>query len=120
MAAASKTKLVVVSPWATKCGIAEYTQALLSEFKQDDYDVRIYCDERTTDTTSDVYQPAWRLSDAKSMCKVLANEGCADADVVLVQHQPSLSPSMMKFASVWRTCTIRARLWCLNCTLRSR
>ncbi len=89
-AAASKTKLVVVSPWATKCGIAEYTQALLSEFKQDDYDVRIYCDERTTDTTSDVYQPAWRLSDAKSMCKVLANEGCADADVVLVQHQPSL------------------------------
>ncbi len=89
-AAGSKTKLVVVSPWATKCGIAEYTQALLSEFKQDDYDIRIYCDERTTDTTSDVYQPVWKLSDAKSVGKVLANDGCADADVVLVQHQPSL------------------------------
>ncbi|MBF8805837.1 glycosyltransferase [Pseudomonas asiatica] len=89
-AVGSKTKLVVVSPWATKCGIAEYTQALLSEFKQDDYDIRIYCDERTTDTTSDVYQPVWKLSDAKSVGKVLANDGCADADVVLVQHQPSL------------------------------
>lgn len=89
-AAARKTKLVVVSPWATKCGIAEYTQALLSEFKQDDYDIRIYCDERTTDTTSEVYQPIWKLSDAKSVGKVLANDGCAAADVVLVQHQPSL------------------------------
>lgn len=89
-AVGSKTKLVVVSPWATKCGIAEYTQALLSEFKQDDYDIRIYCDERTTDTISDVYQPVWKLSDAKSVGKVLANDGCADADVVLVQHQPSL------------------------------
>jgi len=89
-ASAGKTKLVVVSPWATKCGIAEYTQALLSEFTADTYDIRVYCDERTTDTTSEVYQPAWRLADAKSVCRVLANEGCAEADVVLVQHQPSL------------------------------
>ncbi|QPN46784.1 glycosyltransferase [Priestia aryabhattai] len=88
--APGKTKLVVVGPWATKCGVAEYSQSLLSEFDRNSYEISVYCDERTAALAEAEYQPAWKLGDAKAVLEVLGNEECAAADVVIVQHQPSL------------------------------
>lgn len=90
VALGSKTRLVVVGPWATKCGVAEYTQSLLSGFDRADYDISVYCDERTTAIAAAEYHPTWKLDDAKAVYKVLDNDACANADVLLVQHQPSL------------------------------
>ncbi|MFT0521183.1 glycosyltransferase [Pseudomonas faucium] len=89
-AATGKTRLVVVGPWATKCGVAEYSQSLLSEFDRNAYDISVYCDERTLAVEGAEYRPAWKLGDAKTVLEVLGNEACAVADVLIVQHQPSL------------------------------
>nr|WP_314876147.1 glycosyltransferase [uncultured Pseudomonas sp.] len=88
--APGKTKLVVVGPWATKCGVAEYSQSLLSEFDRERYEISVFCDERTAALAESEYQPAWKLGDAKAVLEVLGNEECAAADTVIVQHQPSL------------------------------
>lgn len=85
-----KAKLVVVGPWATKCGVAEYSQSLMSEFDRSQYDITVYCDERTAPMEGVEYQPAWKLGDAKAVFDVLGNDACAAADVIIVQHQPSL------------------------------
>lgn len=85
-----KARLVVVGPWATRCGVAEYSQSLMSEFDRNHYDISVYCDERTAPMDGVEYQPAWKLGDAKAVFEVLGNEACAEADVIIVQHQPSL------------------------------
>ncbi|MEB8057685.1 glycosyltransferase [Pseudomonas fulva] len=87
-----KAKLVVIGPWATRCGVAEYNQSLMSEFSRSHYDITVFCDERTAPMEGVEYQPAWKLGAAKGVFDVLGNDACANADVIIVQHQPSLFP----------------------------
>lgn len=83
-------RLAVLSPWMTRCGIAEYCQNLLGTFSNA-YALRVYCDGRTLpDAAQAVYQPAWELGNSASVCAVLDALLLELPEVLLVQHQPSL------------------------------
>jgi len=86
--------LAVLSPWQTRCGIAEYSRNLLSALCGDErWALQVYCDSRTqTDTRQSVYTPSWRLGDGDSVCGALDLIGKGMPDTLLVQHQPSLFP----------------------------
>jgi glycosyltransferase involved in cell wall biosynthesis/SAM-dependent methyltransferase len=86
-----KTRLAVISPWATRCGVAEYTQSLLSNFDDSNFDISIFCDLRTEpNSTQTRYQPVWALGDTDAVKEALGHPDCLDSDVLLIQHQPSL------------------------------
>ncbi|WP_371324646.1 FkbM family methyltransferase [Dechloromonas sp. ZY10] len=87
-------RLALLSPWQTRCGIAEYSRNLLSAFPFDgDWQLRVYCDSRTeSDAGQQVYTPTWRLGDGASVCSSLDLIGDELPDTLLVQHQPSLFP----------------------------
>ncbi|CAH1746777.1 FkbM family methyltransferase [Thauera humireducens] len=86
--------LALVSPWQTRCGIAEYSRNLLSNLGfEHDWRLRVYCDSRTTaDAEQSIYVPTWRLNDDSSVCATLDLLAEAQPDALLVQHQPSLFP----------------------------
>lgn len=88
--AAKPIRLSVLGPWATRCGVAEYTQSLLSEFSPADYQIKVFCDQRTPpDRNQDIYHPTWQLGETSMVHDTLTRFG-AECDVLLVQHQPSL------------------------------
>lgn len=93
-ALASTRKLVVLSPWQTRCGIAEYSRNLLSAFSfGHDWQLRAYCDARTPPAPEQaVYSPTWRLGDGGSVFNTLDLIAAEGAHTLLVQHQPSLFP----------------------------
>lgn len=93
-ALAALRRLALLSPWQTRCGIAEYSRNLLSAFPFDgDWQLRVYCDSRTgNDPGQPVYTPTWRLGDGSSVCTTLDLIGEELPDTLLVQHQPSLFP----------------------------
>ena len=85
-------RLALLSPWATRCGIAEYSQELLRAMTLPDVAVSIYCDERTDPAASAGAQVSWTLGENDSVPLLLEQIGHGTAQVVLVQHQPSLFP----------------------------
>ncbi len=91
---AARRRLILISPWQTRCGIAEYSHNLLSAFPfGESWQLRVYCDERTTtDSCQQVYTPTWRLGDGASLCSTLDLIAEDIPDTLLVQHQPSLFP----------------------------
>ncbi|WP_417252343.1 FkbM family methyltransferase [Castellaniella sp.] len=85
-------RLALVSPWFTRCGIAEYSDKLLCAIiGAADVRLDIYCDERTEAPPVNAV-PSWRLGDNSSVPDVLTRIGRSEVDIVLVEHQPSLFP----------------------------
>ena len=89
-----RQRLAVVSPWHTTCGIAEYAQALFAGW-QEHFDVRVYCDHRTTaDPSQSLFVPSWVVGRQSGVLELL-DALCQQAesgllDVLCVQHQQSL------------------------------
>ena len=83
-------RLALLSPWMTRCGIAEYSHKLLAEIAPA-YNLQVFCDSRTMpDATQSLYHPSWKIGDAESVCLTLDAIPLEPYDVLLVQHQPSL------------------------------
>ncbi|TWG38862.1 glycosyltransferase involved in cell wall biosynthesis [Acidovorax delafieldii] len=88
----SPLRVAAVSPWATRCGIAEYANSLLSPsvYKRRMI-LKIYCDDRTVNVPPDA-EIAWRAGENDSVHKLLERINQSNTDIVFVQHQPSLFP----------------------------
>ena len=85
-------RLALLSPWATRCGIAEYSEKLLRAMMDaQQVHLSVYCDDRTDAPPANAMS-SWKLGDNDSVPRVLDRIGRSDAQVVLVQHQPSLFP----------------------------
>ena len=83
-------EMALISPWATRCGIAEYSQSLIGPMiESGEYQVTIYCDRRTSVSASDAL-PSWTGTDSASVVEVLLRIQRSKCDIVFVQHQPSL------------------------------
>ena len=82
--------LSVLTPWKCRCGIAEYSDKLLSKIINNDLvDPFIYYDKRTV-VDVEKGRSSWRLGQVKSAYDTLSEILADKSDVVLVQHQPSL------------------------------
>jgi len=90
----TRLRLAVLSPWLTRCGIAEYSHKLLGDLctgVQPGFELRVFCDTRTEpDAAQSVYTPCWQLGNSESVSAALRLLGQSTPDLVLVQHQPSL------------------------------
>ncbi len=83
-------EMALVSPWATRCGIAEYSESLVGPMIESGaYKVTVYCDRRTSVSASDAL-PSWTGTDSASVVEVLLRIERSKCDIVFVQHQPSL------------------------------
>lgn len=92
--APGRQRLLVLGPWHTACGVAEYAQALLAGWEPA-FELEVMCDHRTqADPFQRVYTPCWALGDHAAVQKLLESvlQRPADErpDVLLVQHQQSL------------------------------
>lgn len=84
-------RMAVISPWQTRCGIAEYTQRLLSEPCWDEWNLQIYCDTRTTSREpSDQVHVTWALGQVETVLSAIDLAMAQGMDTLLVEHQPSL------------------------------
>lgn len=80
----------VVTPWASPCGIAEYSKSQMLKLMDDPkIHLTIYCDERTRNEADDV-NICWRVGDTNSVLDALESIKTDLPDVLLIQHQPSL------------------------------
>lgn len=90
---ATKRKIIIISPWNTRCGIAEYTQSLLEKW-EDQFNLEILCDTRTASNDAQhVYQPCWTIGENSNISEIINRILIEDKkypDVLLIQHQPSL------------------------------
>ncbi len=88
--------IALLSPWNTSCGIAEYSKNLMSAMlDQQAVQLTVYCDDRTaqaSQATDSGVLPFWTMGANDTVPAALARIGQTDAQVVLVQHQPSLFP----------------------------
>lgn len=83
-------RLALLSPWKTRCGIAEYSHNLLSAFGPS-CSLQVFCDARTLpDPEQSIYRPSWKIGNSASVCTAIDEIGHEQFDVLLVQHQPSL------------------------------
>lgn len=84
-------RMAVISSWQTRCGIAEYTQRLLSAPSWAEWDLQIYCDTRTASTqASNQVHISWTLGHTEMVLKAIDLAVTDGVDAFLVQHQPSL------------------------------
>lgn len=110
-AASAPHRLALLSPWMTRCGIAEYSHNLLGAFGPA-YALQVYCDARTpANPEQSIYRPCWAIGDSASVCAVLDELMHELPDVLLVQHQPSL------FSLTNDVCERLARLRALGCVV---
>lgn len=87
---AAPQRLALLSPWKTRCGIAEYSHNLLSAFGPS-CSLQVFCDARTLpDPEQSIYRPSWKIGNSASVCTAIDEIGHEQFDVLLVQHQPSL------------------------------
>ncbi len=90
----ARLRLALLSPWLTRCGIAEYSHQLLGDLctgVQPGFELQVFCDTRTKpDAAQSVYAPCWQLGSSESVGAALRLLGQSTPDLVLVQHQPSL------------------------------
>lgn len=84
--------LALLSPWAARCGISEYSRELLrSMMIEKKVQLSIFCDSRT-EAPSPNADVCWTIGDSQSVTQVLEEIGRGNHQVVLIQHQPSLYP----------------------------
>ena len=83
--------LIIVTPWKAQCGIAEYSEKLFEVIMTErQFSVDIYSDTRTKIADSNV-NVSWEVGNTNSVISVLESiASSSKADVVIVQHQPSL------------------------------
>lgn len=96
-ALAERRDLALISPWQTRCGIAEYSRNLLSALVgSPSWQVAVYCDTRTSEEAGQIpgvsRVRSWSLGDEQSVCATLDRIAGNLPDTLLVQHQPSLFP----------------------------
>jgi glycosyltransferase involved in cell wall biosynthesis/SAM-dependent methyltransferase len=85
-------RLAVISPWATRCGIAEYSHELLSSMMDPEkVQLSVFCDTRTEVPPADS-EVSWTVGNSDSVTQALQKIGIGNHQVVLIQHQPSLFP----------------------------
>ena len=88
-------KMALISPWATRCGVAEYSHNLLRPSLQaQQLELSVYCDDRTTAPPAEC-QVSWTLGKNDTVPRLLerlSHSSHSDVQVVFVQHQPSLFP----------------------------
>jgi glycosyltransferase involved in cell wall biosynthesis len=83
-------RLALLSPWKTRCGIAEYSHKLLADIEAS-FNLRIFCDTRTApNAAQSVYKTSWEIGGTESVCATLDAIASEPFEVLLVQHQPSL------------------------------
>lgn len=88
--ASDPLKMALISPWATRCGIAEYSHnLLLPSLEAQRLELSVYCDTRTSAPPAHA-QVGWTLGHNDTVPAVLERISHSDAQVVFVQHQPSL------------------------------
>jgi len=82
-----------VSTWNVRCGIAEYSRALLDRLNQPEVSrqpsITVLCDDRTPSATTEQGMrvvPAWRMGDADSMSDLARAVSTEDPDVLLIQY----------------------------------
>ncbi|WP_114971915.1 FkbM family methyltransferase [Rhodoferax ferrireducens] len=87
---AASRRLALLSPWNTRCGIAEYSHKLLSAFDPSQ-SLQVFCDARTLPAPEQsIYRPSWKIGNSASVCAAIDEIRQEQFDVLLVQHQPSL------------------------------
>ena len=91
-----KRRLCIVSSWNVRCGVAEYSGALIGAmlYADPDLDVVVFADTRTPDANAPQarvrVRPAWTLN-APDIAQTLRRAAVTeDAQMVLIQHQPGL------------------------------
>ncbi len=86
---ARPVRVAWVSSWQVRCGVAEYSRALLDALPRDGIArLAVICDDRTP-AAADV-RPAGGLGDARRSAELLTAIMGEDAEIVVIQHQPSL------------------------------
>jgi FkbM family methyltransferase len=89
-------RLAWVSTWDVRCGVAEYSRALLDALGAAGgfAAIAVFADRRTAAVEADAagraIVPCWRRGEAKSVDTLATALAAADPDVVMVQHQPAL------------------------------
>ena len=81
-------RVALISSWATECGIAEYSRALLQAFDRERFEFSYFCDTRTA-AAEHIY-PLYSLGLPESFalcCEIVATRRF---DAILIQHQQSL------------------------------
>ncbi len=82
-------RLTWVTSWAVRCGIAEYSRALLDALPRNGLvEPVILSDARTLPGSG--ASTGWRLGDEASVAELAAAVARADGDVTVIQHQPML------------------------------
>ena len=98
---AEPVRVAWVSPWAVRCGVAEYSRHLLSHLPGDGIAaVTVLSDRRPPDPVAAAFSgqvqprivPAWGLGDAAIIRDLAAALSTEDPHTVVVQHQPGLMP----------------------------
>lgn len=98
-----------ITPWQVRCGIAEYSRALVDALPRERVaNLTILADDRSQPDHR--VQCAWRLGDDAGNPDRLATAiAQADADVVVMQHQPGLMPWSVLAAVLDRLAGERSR-----------
>ena len=85
-----RIRLALISPWSTKCGIAEYAKMIMASLMaHSEFDVDIFCDSRTQ-TVSDGAEISWEPDNQDSFQKLIHRLTLERYDVVIIQHHPGL------------------------------
>lgn len=88
-----RKKIFIISPWNTKCGVAEYTQSLLDQW-ENFFDIEVYCDTRTENNREQkLFNPHWEIGNDDDIIKILEEilfNYKNHPNALLIQHQPSL------------------------------
>jgi glycosyltransferase involved in cell wall biosynthesis len=93
-----RLRVAWVSTWAVRCGIAEYSRALVEGFAQSHRNrsalsTLILCDDRTAaglDGDGLRVHPSWSLGETGGMERLVRTVANDDSDAVVIQYQPGL------------------------------
>ncbi|QIL81648.1 FkbM family methyltransferase [Diaphorobacter sp. HDW4A] len=82
--------IALLTPWAAKCGIAEYSEKLFKNIVgADAISAKIFADSRTKIVDANVFV-SWKVGDVASVVRTLVRIQEQKVDAIFVQHQPSL------------------------------
>jgi glycosyltransferase involved in cell wall biosynthesis len=104
-------RLAVVTSWGVRCGVAEYTRHLLASFTPAEAiaEVVVLADAREREAEAAPALTAWRMGDGESMDGLAGAILRADADIVMIQHQPGLF-GFNALAALLRSPVLRSRV----------
>jgi glycosyltransferase involved in cell wall biosynthesis len=83
-------RIALISPWNTRCGIAEYSHKLMKCLPES-FILQIFCDSRTeSNDLQHIYHPTWTIGQESTVLETLEKVKNGGFDAVVIQHQPSL------------------------------